>query len=390
MSPGRLCSAFSMRSIIFCEEHCLAELGDPARTETYKRVLTALESDDRIPYARVLGYTEEGEPLLYNFWKDGDNPKGIWRKTTLSSYESASTQWTTVLDLDELGKKDGISWVWKGYVPLPRSLDEKSGYVKATETSPAQGRVTRVLLNLSRGGADATYLKEFDLLTETFVDAAGDDQGFALPEGKTRARYKSRDVLLVGADTGEGSLTSSGYPRTCREWKRGTKIEDAPLVFEGEETDVSCGQYFYDEMHREGGDVYTVQSRSVTFYESVYNVQKGEDGEFVKLAIPATTQPSFFGRWMLLHVKSKWLPEDNGSVSETFETGSFIYVDADAFLEFSRSKAEGKEPSKLEYHVLFEPSVTTSYNGYSATKNYLVSCLGSNKSRVGCHLSWMP
>jgi len=358
------------------QEHCLAELGDPSQTETYKRVLAALESDDRIPYVRVLGYTDEGEPLLYNFWQDAKNPKGIWRKTTLSSYESASTEWTTVLDLDELGKKDGISWVWKGYVPLSRSLDEKSGYQKATETSPAKGRVTRVLLNLSRGGADATHLKEFDLLTETFVDADGDDQGFALPEGKTRARYKSRDVLLVGADTGEGSLTSSGYPRTCREWKRGTKIEDAPLVFEGEETDVSCGQYFYDETHREGGDIYTVQSRSVTFYESVYNVRKGEGegGEFIKLAIPATTTPSFFGRWMMLHVKSKWLPEDNGSVSETFETGSFVYVDAEAFLEFSKSKAEGKEPSStLEYHVLFEPSATTSYNGYSTTKNYLVS-----------------
>jgi prolyl oligopeptidase len=84
--------------------------------------------------------------------------------------------------------------VWKGYTPLPRSLDdpEKSGYKPSVGSSPPQGRVTRVLLNLSRGGADATHLREFDLLTETFVDPGGEDKGFVLPEAKTRARYKSR------------------------------------------------------------------------------------------------------------------------------------------------------------------------------------------------------
>lgn len=84
--------------------------------------------------------------------------------------------------------------MWKGYTPLPRSLDdpEKSGYKPSIASSVPQGRVTRVLLNLSRGGADATYLREFDLLTETFVDPEGGDMGFYLPEAKTRARYKSR------------------------------------------------------------------------------------------------------------------------------------------------------------------------------------------------------
>ena len=153
--------------------------------------------------------------------------------------------------------------------------------------------MTRVLLNLSRGGADATHLREFDLLTESFVDADGEEQGFTLPEGKTRASYKSRDTLIIGADTGEGSMTSSGYPRTAREWKRGTKIEDAPVVFEGEETDVSCGQYIYDQTYREGGAMYEVQSRSVTFYNSIYNVRKDPEGEFVKLAIDLKTNVEF-------------------------------------------------------------------------------------------------
>lgn len=52
-------------------EKCLSQLGDPSDTETYKRVLAALESDDRIPHARLLGYEDgTGDMLLYNFWRD--------------------------------------------------------------------------------------------------------------------------------------------------------------------------------------------------------------------------------------------------------------------------------------------------------------------------------
>ena len=92
---------------------CLSELGDPSNTTTYQRVLAALESEDRIPHVRLLGYADDdegdgGDMLLYNFWKDSKNPKGIWRKTTLSSYKSENTQWSTVLDLDELAKKEEV------------------------------------------------------------------------------------------------------------------------------------------------------------------------------------------------------------------------------------------------------------------------------------------
>mmetsp|Transcript_29230 Transcript_29230/g.49830 ORF Transcript_29230/g.49830 Transcript_29230/m.49830 type:complete len:804 (+) Transcript_29230:36-2447(+) len=360
----------SPESIAFAESanaKCLAELGDPSETETYKRVLTALQSDERIPHVRMLGYEKDtGYMLLYNFWRDANSPKGIWRKTTMQQYQSADTEWTTVLDLDKLAKEEDISWVWKGYTALPRSLDSQSG--------GPMGRVTRVLLNLSRGGADATYLREFDLLTESFVDVENDD-GFSLPEAKTRASYKSRDVLLVGADTGEESMTSSGYPRTVREWKRGTKIEDAPIVFEGEKTDVSCGQYLLDESDREGGDVYEVQSRSISFYDRYTYVKKQSDDTFTKLAIALNTGVSFYGRWMMIRVKADWEPEDNGS-DKTFKSGSFLYVDAGSFIEFSKAKADGDEDAikncNLEYHVLFEPTATTSYSGYSTTKSYLI------------------
>ena len=149
--------------------NCLAALGDPTTsgTSTYQSILQILESNDRIPHVSKYGTDplNKEEDVLYNFWKDGQNPKGIWRKTTLSSYlqhcaKTNPTEWTTVLDIDELGKQENISWVWKGARPLPRSRDPASNGTV----------VTRALAFLSRGGADATVVREFDLVNAKFVD----------------------------------------------------------------------------------------------------------------------------------------------------------------------------------------------------------------------------
>jgi prolyl oligopeptidase PreP (S9A serine peptidase family) len=63
---------------------------------------------------------------------------------------------------------------------------------------------------------------------------------------------KYRDVLLVGADTGEGSMTTSGYPRTVREWTRGSKVDNAPIVFEGEDWVSSCVDHRLTFLRRPG------------------------------------------------------------------------------------------------------------------------------------------
>jgi prolyl oligopeptidase len=207
-------------------------------------------------------------------------------------------------------------------------------------------------------------------LLSTFVSSTG----LSHP---TYAITSRRDVLLVGADTGEGSTTTSGYPRTVREWTRGSKVDDSPIIFEVDATDVSCGQYLYDETHREGGAMYEVQSRSMSFYNSLYYVRMEPTDTFVKLAVAMNTEVSFFGRWMMLRVKADWEANENGS-DKDFKSGSLIYVDARAFLDFSSAKERGnldgvKEMgSRLEYHVLFEPTDSMSYAGYSTTKNYLI------------------
>ena len=67
-----------------------------------------LDSRDKIPY-----FVRRGD-ALYNFWRDADQPRGLWRRTTLAEFEKAQPAWDTVLDLDALAKAEGENWVWAG------------------------------------------------------------------------------------------------------------------------------------------------------------------------------------------------------------------------------------------------------------------------------------
>ncbi len=376
----------SERSLTFAKESnekCLSALGDPttSSTGTYSKVLSVLESNDRIAYVNKYGTNEKGEVMMYNLWKDSTNPKGLWRKTTFESYKTDEPVWETVLDIDELAKKDEISWVYKGNTKLSRSMDPLSKSLGVDSYT-----YTRTLLSLSRGGADATHIKEFDLIKEDFVSE--EEGGFVLPEAKTRASYKSRDVLYVGSDFGEGSLTDSGYPRVIKEWVRGTKIEDAPVVFEGEKTDVSVSAYLNDQRVR-NGPIYEIRSRSLTFYTTKKWVrrvkyehllapddpqkQNLEDPEdFIELNVQEDASASFVGKRMIITLRSDWEPIPGGKI---YKSGSLLDVVADTFL------TKGKEA--CEYNVLFEPTERTAYDGYSCTKNYFIlSTLDNVKSKL--------
>ena len=122
--------------------------GELTGTEQFQqlndRILKILDSDARIPMVSKAG------DWYYNFWRDAKNRRGLWRRTTLEEYRKAEPNWETVLDLDELGKQEGENWVWKGATFLKPTYD-------------------RVLLSLSRGGADATVIREFDVTTKSFV-----------------------------------------------------------------------------------------------------------------------------------------------------------------------------------------------------------------------------
>jgi prolyl oligopeptidase PreP (S9A serine peptidase family) len=48
----------------------LGALGDPTTGPTYEKILNSLRSDERIPFVSKMGTDDNGEAILYNFWKD--------------------------------------------------------------------------------------------------------------------------------------------------------------------------------------------------------------------------------------------------------------------------------------------------------------------------------
>ncbi|MEO8549786.1 MAG: prolyl oligopeptidase family serine peptidase [Kofleriaceae bacterium] len=181
----------------------------PGFEENRARVLGIMNAKDKVPYAYKQGR------FLYNFWTDDKNPRGLWRRTTLANYAKDVPAWEVIIDVDALNKAENASWVWKG-------------------ASCLYPKYERCLVHLSRGGGDATVTREFDLLAKKWLP-----DGFVLPEAKSRIAWKDRDTVFVGTDFGPGSLTSSGYPRIAKEWKRGTPLTAATTIFEGQPTDVS-------------------------------------------------------------------------------------------------------------------------------------------------------
>ncbi len=162
----------------------------------------ALDRPDKIP-----GVTRRGG-LLYNLWQDAGHPRGLWRRTTEAGYRTPEPEWDVLLDLDALARDEGEDWVWSGAASLPPDH-------------------TRALIQLSRGGGDATLVREFDLTTRRFVA-----DGFTLPEAKSIPVWLDPDTLLLASPLGGPEhATPSGYARTVRLWRRGTDPLDAPVIF---------------------------------------------------------------------------------------------------------------------------------------------------------------
>src|SRR3954462_10636705 len=168
---------------------------DP-KFEAYRARARALLDDERqiaLP-DQILG------DRVGNLWRDAIHPRGLWRVSALGPYRAGKPQWRTLIDVDALGKAEGKSWVWHGADCLAPDY-------------------RRCLVALSAGGTDADVVREFDLSAGRFVEG-----GFTLPEAKSEVAWADADTLLVGTDWGADSLTSSGYPRIVKLWKRGTPL----------------------------------------------------------------------------------------------------------------------------------------------------------------------
>ncbi|MGN6553570.1 MAG: prolyl oligopeptidase family serine peptidase [Verrucomicrobiota bacterium] len=293
---------------------------------TRQKLLSILNSKERIP-----GVIKRGK-FYYNFWMDEKNPRGLWRRTTLDEYRKAEPRWEIVLDLDRLAADEKENWVWKGAAFLEPDFD-------------------RAIVSLSRGGADALVEREFDLERNAFVP-----DGFKLPEAKSDVAWRSRDTLYVGTDFGPGSMTHSGYPRQIKEWKRGTPLSEARLVFEANEDAVAASaQVIHDH-----GRIYEFFVRQTTFFTDETFVRRGE--QWVRIDKPADAEVSTFGNYLLLRLRSDWTVS-----GAPHQAGSLLATDFDSYLNGER-----------KFATLFQPDARTSLASISATTNFVILNVLSN------------
>ncbi|MFD6674591.1 prolyl oligopeptidase family protein [Rhodococcus zopfii] len=283
------------------------------------RIREVLDTDARIPYGR------RRAEYLYNYWRDAQHVRGLWRRTTMDQYLRDDPEWDVLVDLDALADEEGENWVWSS----------------AQVLRPDQ---TRALIGLSRGGADATVIREFDLVTRRFV--SGPDS-FELPEAKTDVGWIDADAVYVGTDFGDGSLTDSGYPRLAKRWRRGTPIAEAETVFEGEKADVAVSAS-YD---RTPGYERTFVERALDFY-TAHRFELTDDGELVKLEVPDDARAGVYRDHLLVRTRSPWLGHP---------AGALLATNYPAFLAGSR-----------DFTVLFTPDEHTSLEQYAWTRNHLL------------------
>ncbi|WP_429244987.1 prolyl oligopeptidase family serine peptidase [Luteibacter sp. 621] len=285
------------------------------------RILEMLDSDAKIPMVNKIG------DHFYNLWRDKQHPKGIWRRTTLAEYRKESPAWETVIDVDALSAAEKENWVWHGVQCLK-----------------PDNRLC--LVSLSRGGADADVIREYDLSTKRFVK-----DGFSLPEAKSQVAWIDKDHLFVATDFGPGSTTDSSYPRIVKEWKRGTPLSSATTVYEGKKTDMSISAYrdLTPGFERE------FVMRALEFYSSETFV-RGTDGKLTKVDVPNDAETDVEREWLLIEPRTDWKVG-----GKTYPSGSLLATKFDDYMA-----------GKRDITVLFTPDEHSSLASHSWTKNHLI------------------
>ncbi|GHB13165.1 prolyl oligopeptidase family serine peptidase [Salinicola rhizosphaerae] len=313
-----------------------------------------LDADDRIPFA-----VKRGEHY-YNFWQDAEHPRGLWRRTSWASYRQAEPEWEVLIDVDSLNAAEDENWVWHG--------------ARCLEPEVRNGRWERALIALSRGGADADVTREFDLIEKRWIDDV--EGGFARAEAKGGMSWIDRDTVFVYTDFGSDSLTTSGYPRQVKRWRRGEPMAAAETVFEAVPTELMAVAFRDTTRGFERDFVH----HALSFYEQRL-IELTPTGEFV-IDVPLSAQASVHREWLTVHLRDDWTPGETGA---TYASGTLLAIDYDAFKRGGR-----------DFTALFVPDAHRSLEGFEWTRHFLVlDVLEDVKHRLqlltpGEGIDWSP
>lgn len=308
---------------------------DPYYVQDYQILLQMLDADDRIPAGQLHG------DVVLNFWQDKEHVRGIWRQATVDSYESATPQWDTLLDLDRLSAEEGKNWVFKGSI--------------------CSADLSRCLLKLSPDGGDTVVLREYAPAEKRFVE-----NGFSLGEAKAEAAYVDADTILFSTDFGQGTLTKAGYPRIVKLWRRGQNIDDAKPVFEAKTDDVIASPATYHSPY--GADA--MVSRGVNYFETEY-YDVTADGGTIQIPLPLSAEIQGVmhagapDEQLLATLRSDWSPPGQAKIAQ----GSLIAFPLKRFLDTS-------ELPRID--VLYTPGQRSSIERVAIGRDAVYAAIYSN------------
>jgi prolyl oligopeptidase len=305
----------------------------PEYKPIHDKLLEIYNASDRIPDPEVEGV------WVYNFWQDKDHVRGIWRRATRAEYAKENPAWETVIDLDQLAASEKENWVWKGVSGLPPEYN-------------------RFMVSLSRGGGDAIVAREFDATTKQFVE-----NGFTLKEAKSDVAWRDENSLWIGTDFGKGTLTTSGYARIAKLWKRGTPLSSATPVDSVAAEYVGLTAF---SINNPGEPRYDLLQKTPEFFRGTTSVMRRD--KLVKLDIPDDAEfRGIFKKQLLLSLRSDWTVGGT-----TYPQDALLSVGLDQFLDGVKVFA-----------TLAQPKDRASLGSVVSTKNtLLVSTLDNVASKI--------
>ncbi|HYD06650.1 MAG TPA: prolyl oligopeptidase family serine peptidase, partial [Reyranella sp.] len=306
-------------------DRTLQAFGGPAVEQDATTLATIFDRPDKIAFpGRRAGW-------LYNFWTDAAYPRGLWRRTSPESYRREQPDWEILIDLDALAKAEGEDWIWGGATTRPPAHD-------------------RALVRLSRGGSDAAVLREFDIATRAFVP-----DGFVVPEAKGGASWLDDDTLILSSAYG-GDVTTSGYSRTVKLWRRATPPEEATVLFAVPATHMSAG----------GGLDRTDPEKPIWFNDQIgffdLEIWRGKQ----KLDLPTGVQIDSHRGWLAVKPRQAWTVG-----GRTWPGDSLLGIHLHAFLAGSR-----------DFALLFEPGPRRVLERFSWHAGRLILSISDNLDPV--------
>jgi prolyl oligopeptidase len=313
------------RALAFVERQnklTLEKFGGAAFEADRDTLAAIYDRPDNIPYVARRG------GFVYNTWKDAKNPRGLWRRTTLDEFRQAEPRWDVILDIDQLAKAESEDWILSGIRTLP-------------------GDHKRAILSLSRGGSDAAVLREFDIEKRAFVE-----DGFVLPEAKGGAEWLDADTLLLSsASGGERMQTTSGYARTIRLWRRGTNVDEAPVLFEVPAESMTASSF----IDRTAPAPRMGFIDTVGFFDAI--IWLGDaTGPTTKLDLPTDVWTEFHKDWLVVKRRTAWTVG-----GKTYPADTLLGISLSAFLAGNR-----------DFATLFEPAPRRALQGFFWASGRLV------------------